>query len=415
MSPDKSTLDDLRIDRERRAPEGGSRGRVLLGVLLVLLLAGGGAAWFNRPRAVAVRTALARQLESGPTGGAQKTLLNGSGYVTARRIATVSSKVSGKVVEVLVEEGMKVTAGQVLARLDSANVERSLQLAQAQEEAARQALEETRVNLERAERELRRTRQLTGEGLATQSDLDRGEAEAGSLKARLAKQTADIAVAEREVAVWKQQLDDTIIRAPFSGIVTSKNAQPGEMISPMSAGGGFTRTGICTIVDMGSLEIEVDVSESYINRVEPGQPVAATLDSYPEWSIPAKVIAIIPTADRQKATVKVRVGFEKLDPRMLPDMGVKVAFQSANTNTNSVEAATSRGTVVVPQSAVRPQGGRDLVWIVRDGRLERRAVSVGARAGSDVTIAAGLQAGERVVVEGPADLTENLRVTEEKR
>ncbi len=410
MSPDKSTLDDLRIDRERRAPDGGSRGWVLLVVLLVLLLAVGGVAWLKRPRTVVVRTSAARQVAAGQTGGTQKTLLNGSGYVTARRIATVSSKVSGKVTEVLVDEGMKVTAGQVLARLDSANVERSLQLAEAQEEAARQALEETRVNLERAERELRRTRQLTGEGLATQSDLDRGEAEAGSLKARLAKQTADIAVAGREVAVWKQQLDDTVIRAPFSGIVTSKNAQPGEMISPMSAGGGFTRTGICTIVDMGSLEIEVDVSESYINRVEPGQPVAATLDSYPEWSIPAKVIAIIPTADRQKATVKVRVGFEKLDPRMLPDMGVKVAFQSAGTN--SVEAAA--GAIVVPTSALRSQGGRELVWVVRDGRLERRAVSVGTAGGNEVTIAAGLQAGERVVVEGPAELAENLRVTEDK-
>ncbi|HKS38839.1 MAG TPA: efflux RND transporter periplasmic adaptor subunit, partial [Verrucomicrobiae bacterium] len=199
------------------------------------------------------------------------------------------------------------------------------------------------------------------------------------------------------------------IRAPFAGIVTSKNAQPGEMISPMSAGGGFTRTGICTIVDMSSLEIEVDVNESFINRVGSGQPVEATLDSYPDWRIPAKVIAIIPTADRQKATVKVRVGFEKLDPRMLPDMGVKVAFQSTG------EAPAASRNVVVPKTAVRQHDSRAVVWIVRDGRVERRAVTAGPARGDEVTIAAGLSGGDRVVVEGPADLADGTRVTEAKR
>ena len=145
-------------------------------------------------------------------------------------------------------------------------------------------------------------------------------------EAHLAQQKLDVVVAERNVALWQQQMDDMIIRAPFDGVVTTKDAQPGEMISPVSAGGGFTRTGIGTIVDMDSLEIEIDVNESYINRVEPGQPVEATLDAYPDWKIPCKVIAIIPTADRQKSTVKVRVGFDQLDPRILPDMSVKVAF-----------------------------------------------------------------------------------------
>src|SRR5207253_9442608 len=171
-----------------------------------------------------------------------------------------------------------------------------------------------------------------------QLDLDRAESETKALQARLERQLADVAVAEREVAVWKQQLDDTVIHAPFAGIVTSKNAQPGEMISPMSAGGSFTRTGICTLVDMGSLEIEVDVNESYTNRVEPGQPVEATLDSYPDWRIPSKVIAIIPTADRQKATVKVRVGFDQLDPKILPDMGVKAAFQGKELDQTATRA-----------------------------------------------------------------------------
>jgi len=408
MSPDKSTLDELRIDR-RAASHGASRGWIVLVVLLLVVAAAGTAWWFNRPKAAVVRTVAAQE----SSAGGQKTLLNASGYVTARRVATVSSKVSGKVTEVLVEEGMKVEAGQILARLDPSNAERSHQLAEAQLESARKALDETRANLDQAEREFRRTTQLASEKIATQADLDRTEAEAKSLKARLAKQTADTEVARREVAVWKQQLDDTIIRAPFSGIVTSKNAQPGEMISPMSAGGGFTRTGICTIVDMSSLEIEVDVSESYINRVESGQPVEATLDSYPDWRIPAKVIAIIPTADRQKATVKVRVGFVKLDPRVLPDMGVKVAFQSAGSNGGDAPAANRR--VIIPKSALLKRDGRDVVWVVRDGRVERRAVTVAVTQADEATIGAGLSGGDRVVVEGAADLTEDSKVTETKR
>jgi RND family efflux transporter MFP subunit len=410
MSPDKTTLEELRIDRAA-TPRRQSR-RWLIGVALAFLLAGGAIVWWiNRPEVMAVRTVAVRE-SSSSSGGGQQTLLNASGYVTARRLSTVSSKVSGKVMEVLVEEGMKVEAGQVLARLDPSNAEKSLELAIAQLESARKALDETKANLDRAESEVRRASQLAAEKLVTPSELERVEAEAKSFKARLAKQTADITVAEHEVAVWRQQRDDTIIRAPFAGVVTSKNAQPGEMISPMSAG-GFTRTGICTIVDMSSLEIEVDVSESYINRVEPGRPVEATLDSYPEWKIPAKVIAIIPTADRQKATVKVRVGFEKLDPRVLPDMGVKVAFQSGSQS--AVEASSGSRSIVVPKAAVRQRDGRDVVWVVRDGRVERRAVIVGVSRDDQVSIAAGLSGGERVVVEGLENLADNIRVTETKR
>jgi RND family efflux transporter MFP subunit len=242
--------------------------------------------------------------------------------------------------------------------------------------------------------------------------LDRAESEAKSLKARLARQQADVSVAEREVALWKQQLDDAIIRAPFSGIVTTKNAQPGEMISPISGGGtGFTRTGICTIVDMSSLEVEVEVNESYINRVQSGQPVEATLDSYPDWRIPAKVIAIIPTANRQNATVKVRVGFEKLDPRILPEMSVKVAFQV------SAQAANANATprnISIPKSAVREREGKQVVWVVRDGRAERRTITVGATRADQVEVAAGLSGGEKIVIE-PAESLAEGRVTEAKR
>src|SRR5439155_9248902 len=292
-----------------------------------------------------VRTVLAREVAG--SNANEHTALNASGYVTARRAATVSSKVTGKVTEVLIEEGMKVKEGQVLARLDDTNVKASLRLAEAQLESAKAALAETSVRIIEADLNLRRIAALAKSSISAQAELEHAEAEAQSLKAKLEQQKSDVIVAERMAATWQQQLEDTVIRAPFGGIVTSKNAQPGEMISPMSAGGSFTRTGICTIVDMESLEIEIDVNESYINRVEPGQKVEATLDSYPDWHIPSKVIAIIPTTDRQKATVKVRVGFENLEPRILPDMGVKVAFQGAE------EKQPARRSIMIPKSAIR--------------------------------------------------------------
>lgn len=406
--PDKTTLDALRIDRSR-AQTPAARGW-WVGLAVLLLGLAGGVLWFaTRVKVPVVRTAVAQESSS----TAPRTLLNASGYVTARRDATVSSKITGKVIEVAIEEGMRVEAGQVLARLDAANLQASLHLAEAQAEALRQALEETRVRLEEARRELRRIAQLHQDRIASPADLDRAEAEVQSLEARLAKQAADVTVAKREIALWHQQIEDTVVRAPFAGIVTAKNAQPGEMISPMSAGGGFTRTGICTLVDMSSLEIEVDVSESYINRVEPGQRAEAKLDSYPEWVIPARVIAIIPTADRQKATVKVRVAFESLDPRILPEMGVKVAFQEEAGPAKGSEAqAPSPPRVSVPAAALRTEDGRDLVWVVRDGRVERRAVTVGESRNGQAFLLSGLRGGERVVIEGPPRLADGEAVSE---
>jgi HlyD family secretion protein len=402
MAPDKQALDELRIDRAK--PRRGVPVALIVVLLFIVAAAAVAFWWFNRPKPAVVRTLIVQQSSS----GSDKTSLNASGYVKARREATVSSKVTGKVVEVLVEEGMKVEAGQILARLDSSNVEKSLHLAEAQAESARKALDETKANLEQAERDFRRWKKLSENQIATPAELDKSEAEVKSLTARLGRQQADVAVAEREVALWQQQVDDTIIRAPFAGIVTTKNAQPGEMISPMSSG-GFTRTGICTLVDMSSLEIEVDVNESFINRVQAGQPVEATLDSYPDWRIPSKVIAIIPTADRNKATVKVRVGFEKLDPRILPDMSVKVVFQTTS------EARTAPRSLTIPRSAVRQIDGKNVVWIIRDERVERRAITPGEERGETVTVTAGLNGGEKIVVEGADKLTEGSRVTEEIR
>ncbi|MCI0539359.1 MAG: efflux RND transporter periplasmic adaptor subunit [Verrucomicrobiales bacterium] len=404
MSPDKLALDELRIDRSVSQQRGAPRW-VAIVIVSLLALAGGAGWWLTRAKPATVSTAAVRAV----AGGGQRTLLNASGYVTARREATVSSKVTGKVIEVLIEEGMKVELGQVLARIDSSNVRASLGVADAQLTAARSSLNEMKVRLDEAERELRRQTHLFENKISTQADLDHAEAEAKSLRARLEKQAADISVAEREVALWQQQLEDTVIRSPFAGVVTVKNAQPGEMISPMSAGGSFTRTGICTIVDMNSLEIEVDVNESYINRVEPGQRVEATLDSYPDWRIPSKVIAIIPTADRQKATVRVRVAFDKLDARILPHMGIKVAFQGSVDESKPITQSST-----VPKSAVRHENGQDIVWVVQDGRIERRAVSVAGTHGDGVMISAGLNSNEKVVIQSPGPLTDGMKIREAK-
>jgi RND family efflux transporter MFP subunit len=403
MSPPKPTLDDLRIERSAE-PESTSRFWPVAIGIVILVLAVGVVLWLKRPGAIAVHTVLVREASG---NGIERTVLNASGYVTARRQATVSSKVTGKVTEVLVEEGMKVQEGQVLARLDDTNVKTSLRLAQAQLLSATNALAETRVRIREADQELQRQTGLVQNKIATQADYDHAEASLLALKAKLEQQQSDVTVAEKQVAYWDQQLDDTIIRAPFSGIVTSKNAQPGEMISPISAGGGFTRTGICTIVDMESLEIEIDVNESYINRVAAGQAVEATLDAYAEWKIPSKVIAIIPTADRQKSTVKVRVGFDKLDPRILPEMSVKVAFREAGGS-----GPVAGRTVIVPKAALQQQGGRDVVFVMVSGKTERRAVTVSQTRSDEVVVSAGVAAGERVIVDGPAGLADGAAVVE---
>ncbi len=406
MSPPKATLDDLRIERladpvRPRAP----RAALLAAAAAIVVVAVGVIWWRTRTPVIPVRTVAAR---ASTRSGGDRTVLNASGYVTARRQATVSSKVTGKVTEILVEEGMKVTEGQIVARLDDTNVRASLQLAQAQLGSATAALAETRVRLTEARQELQRQTDLAKGRVSAQADFDHAEAAALAFQARLEQQQAEVAVAERTVAIWQQQLEDTIIRAPFDGIATSKDAQPGEMISPISAGGGFTRTGVCTVVDMSSLEIEIDVSESYINRVEAGQPVEATLDAYPDWTIPCHVIAIIPTADRTKSTVRVRVGFDRLDPRILPEMSIKVAFREAA----GTPAATAARTAVVPKAALRQENGRDVVMVVGDGRAHRRAVTVDRTSATDAEIGAGLAPGERVVVEAPGDLADGTAVKE---
>ncbi|HYG65427.1 MAG TPA: efflux RND transporter periplasmic adaptor subunit [Thermoanaerobaculia bacterium] len=412
MATEKSALDGLRIDRDSPAAGGSRRGGwILLGILLIGFIVAGWW-WFARSGAISVRAVTAREVGGGGAAGGAGEVLNASGYVVARRQATVSSKVTGKVTEILVEEGMAVREGQVLARLDDSTLRKQLALTEAQAASSRRALAETAVRLREAEVNQRRMRRLLAEGVTTQSQLDTADAEVDSLKARLELGRQDVEVADRQVAVQRQGLDDTVIRAPFSGVAISKDAQPGEMISPVSAGGGFTRTGICTLVDMSSLEIEVDVNESYIKRVRPEQEARAVLDAYPDWSIPSRVITIVPAADRQKATVRVRLAFQELDPRILPDMGVKVAFLG-----EEEPGQPAARQVVVPKAAVRKDGDRSIVFVVKDEKVERRAVQTrtGVGSGDDVTVISGLTGGERVVVESPAELKDGdpVRIIED--
>jgi RND family efflux transporter MFP subunit len=402
----KQDLEALRIDRGHE--RAGSR-RWLAWVVGLLVVAGGAAAlwlWLTRERPVEVQVATVVERAT----GAQAGVLNATGYVTARRRATVSSKITGKVIEVNVEEGMAVKEGQVLARLDDSNARAALLLAEAQTEAARRAVAESEVRLAEARVTLRRRLQLVKDGLATQAEVDQAQAEVDSIDARIAASRQQVRVAESQVGVQQTDLDNTVIRAPFTGVAISKDAQPGEMVSPVSAGGGFTRTGICTIVDMRSLEIEVDVNEAYINRVMPGQSVSAVLDAYPDWQIPTRVITMVPTADRQKATVLVRIGFNELDPRILPDMGVKVTFLREEEDTSGQDATARVRAVAVPKTAVRTENGQSLVFVVKGNVVERRAVRVGGTDGDRLEVLAGLQTGAQVVSPLPADLQDGAMV-----
>jgi RND family efflux transporter MFP subunit len=334
-------------------------------------------------------------------------VLNASGYVTARRRATVSSKITGKVIEVNVEEGMNVTEGQVLARLDASTPRAALALAEAQAEAARHGLRENEVRLEQARLSERRATQLLTDRIVSQSQVDQAKADADSMEAHIAALKQQISVAERQIQVEQTELNNYVIRAPFSGVAVSKDAQPGEMVSPVSAGGGFTRTGICTIVDMSSLEVEVDVNESYISRVRPRQNVVAVLDAYPDWQIPARVITTVPTADRQKATVLVRIGFTNLDPRILPDMAIKVTFLR---DANESSAPATHSTPLAPTAAIKTDGTTSFAFVVRGDVVERRAVELGATDGDRVEVLAGLQPGDRVVVTPPPELKDAGKV-----
>ncbi len=414
----KALLDELKIDRHRP-----KRPRWPWIVFIPVALIGGlgivawafGVSFFGVDP-TEVETYLVR---ASVDAGSDGVVLDATGYVVARRQTTVSSKTTGKVEEVLIEEGMTVEKGQLLAVLDDSLPRAQLELEESRLAAAETALDEIKASIQQAELDLERTADLAERELASRADLDRNRITLKGLKARLAYAERQLEVARRGVDLQRLLLDDMEIRAPFGGVVIAKAAQPGEMISPISAGGGFTRTGICTIVDMDSLEIEVDVNEAFINRVGPGQPVTARLNAYPDARIPAEVIATIPAADRSKATVRVRIGFKDRDSRVVPDMGVKVAFlkelEELEEETDVVEAPPTG--MLVPKTAVLGRGNDSHVFVVNADdaeeqwvSVERREVQVGVERDSRIRVIDGLRAGERIVSDPPAGLGDGQRV-----
>ena len=361
-------LASLRIDAGARTTKGGKRPRLIIaaGVALLIMIVLISIAVKNKK--VTVEIAIARP--AAESKGA--VVLNASGYVTPRRRSTIAAKITARVKEMLVEEGMHVKEGQVLAYLDDSDAKVRFAAADAALKVARAGVKELEVNEVDAVRTLRRVKNLHQEKVASRENLDHTQAAADALGARRKLALEQVQSAQAQMEVARQDLDNCTVRAPFPGIVVSKDAQVGEMVSPISAGGGFTRTGIATIVDMDSLEIEVDVNESYIAKVTAGQKVDAVLDAYPDWHIPASVRTTIPTADRQKATVKVRIGFDKLDPRILPDMGVKVSFLSSESTTPATGAQA-----IIPKEALREVDGKQVVFTVVNSRIEQRAVKPG--------------------------------------
>jgi RND family efflux transporter MFP subunit len=409
-TPLKTGLDSLRIASDKRKSSSPRKWWVWIaaGVVILALVAVGASAYLGRKLEVEVTTA------GQPTNGTAG-ILNASGYITPRQRATIAAKITGRVSGVFFDEGTRVKQGQLLATLDDSDPLRALEAAKADRNSAEAAIADYEVQLRNAEIQLHRTEELQKAGVQPQELLDNSRTAAESLKAKIALTKQQVVAANARIQQQSQAVANCKITAPFSGIAVSKDAQIGEMVSPVSAGGGFTRTGIATLVDLHSNEIEVDVNESYIARVSPNQPVNAVLDAYPEWVIPAKVRTVIPTADRQKATVKVRISFTKADhiqlldpatePRILPDMGVKVTFLDGNH-----QERKSRAISTLPISAVRSDSGSKYVFVVKDDILERRAVSVGETRGADVEILAGVQPNTSVVVKGPDSLRDGQPV-----
>lgn len=404
MTNKDELLSQLRINRDQQ-PEGNGKARLWIGIAAVIAIIVIAASLLGEPAPIKVQVEMARMAVPDSSSA---TVLDATGYVVARRTATVSSKVTGKVAEIYIEEGQQVEKDQIVALLDDSNARKSFELSKAELHSAKTQVAETQARLTEAKLTLERNTEMARRQLISAAALDKARADFESLRAQLNSREAEIAVSERRLALQQQNLDDLTLRAPFTGVVISKDSQPGEMISPISAGGGFTRTGICTIVDMASLEIEVDVNESYIQRVRVDQFVQAVLEAYPDWKIPAKVIAIIPTADRQKATVKVRIGFQVSDPRILPDMGVKVAFMNAEPIVE--EKPKEPLGVRVPTTAVRSEGEDKFLFVVKDGVAELRKVTLTASYGNDVYIASGLRAGEDFVVVIPPELKDGAKV-----
>jgi len=410
MNSNAELLRQLKIDKSHKdAPHHDGRGHkgLLIAAIAILVLAviGAGAWFLLAHRAVEVRTATAVAPSSGTADAGA--VLQATGYVTARRQATVSAQITGTLTEVLIEEGDRVRKGQVLARLEDNALRASLDAARANAAAARAGVVQTQAQLDQSLRDADRAEALVGRGLVSKQLAEQARTQGNTYRAQLNTSRRQADAAQAQVGVGQVNLDYTVVRAPFDGVITDKAAQVGEIVSPLSAGGGFTRTGVGTIVDMDSLEIDVDVNEAFIGRVKSDMPAEAVLDAYPDWKIPAHVIAIVPAADRGKATVKVRVAIEVKDPRIVPDMGVRVSFLERRA---PVQAAAVAG-VLVPSGAIVRRDDHDVVFTVADGKAVRHAVTPGAPASADLRLVTeGVQAGDTVIDTPPSNLADGSAV-----
>jgi RND family efflux transporter MFP subunit len=403
-------LKQLRIERHQRDEHTGGPGRWpwIAGALVLVLLAGGAGWTLLVHRPINVKVATAVTAASDAEAGA---VLQATGYVTARRQATVSAQITGTLTDVLIEEGDHVDKGQVLARLDDAGYRANLAAATAQAAAAHALVAQYQAQLAQDTHDAARLQALAGRGLVSRQAAEQSTTQVATLRAQLNAQQRQATSAEAQAEVAKVNFDYCVVRAPFSGVVTTKDAQVGEIISPLSAGGGFTRTGVGTIVDMDSLEVDVDVNEAYIGRVKPGMPAEAVLDAYPDWKIPAHVVAIVPTADRGKATIKVRVALEHKDARVVPDMGARVSFLEVKPQT----AGTVPKGVLVPATAIVQRDGRSVVFVVSSGKARQHTVNPAARAEGELRLLpAGVQAGDSVVVSPPVTVHDGSDVQTEK-
>jgi RND family efflux transporter MFP subunit len=410
MTEKSALLKELRIDRSTEAVAAGARGRPywIVGVGATVLAA---ALWWllsGQSKAAPIRVAVAQALPSG--GGKGASILDASGYVVARRQATVSAKITGRLDQLFIEEGQHVKAGQVLAKLDDTNARAALQQAEAAVQQADASVAQAKAAAEDVTPTYERNRKQAAAGLISDEALEASKAAYDAQQSALQVAQSNLAVARASMQIAQRNLNDTVVFAPYTGVITTKNAQPGEIISPLSAGGGFTRTGIGTLVDMDSLEVEVDVSENFVSRVLPDAPCILKLNAYPDWEIPAYVIAVVPTADRSKATIKVRVGFKSRDPRILPEMGARVSFLNRE-DASSAGSAAGAG-VTLPRAAVGA-GASDTtgtVYVLHDTTVERRVVRLGAAEGDSRIVLSGVSPGERVAIGDFATLADGARV-----
>ena len=406
MTNSADLLHSLKIDRSAPPPPASRKGLwiALAVVAALLLLAIAGWLWFGRDQGIEVRSADVLAIGNG--GAASASVLDATGYVVARRMATVSAKVPGKVREVLIEEGQRVEPGQVIATLDPIDAEQQRTLSASQLQAARSQAAGVQAQLKEAEANAARLGALVGQKLVSRAQYEQAIAQRDSLRAQLATAQRNAQVAADGLRISAQGVDNTIVRAPFAGVVIAKAAQPGEIVSPMAAGGGFTRTGIGTIVDMDSLEVEVEVGEAFIGRVKPGMPTETVLNAYQDWKIPGKVIAIIPAADRGKATVKVRVGIDAKDARIVPDMGARVSFLE---EAKPVQADVKPG-VLVPAAAIVERDGKDVAFAIDGEAVQQRTLKLGRTLGDDREVLEGLNGGDAVVLDPPEQLADGSRV-----